>query len=105
MRACCRSWGGSTSKYLNGTVNGHSSNPTPEALLHHKIDTLLQLEDLSDLFSRAFLAPAAEGGVTVSTVIIPELTEEVEAHCKEAEAKFEVSGSRRWQPPATRKRT
>ena len=49
----CRSWGGSPSK-ANGHANG-TTGPSPSALLAHKIATLLQLEDLSDLFSRAFL--------------------------------------------------
>ena len=49
-----RLWGGSASKYGDAAANGHgSAAPTPEALLGHKIDTLLQLEDLSDLFSRS----------------------------------------------------
>ena len=89
-----RLWGGSASKYGNGAANGHgSAAPTPEALLGHKIDTLLQLEDLSDLFSRAFLASGVEGGVEISTAIAPELAGDVFASLKEAEAKTQVGPS------------
>ena len=90
----CRLWGGSASKYGDAPANGHgSAAPTPEALLGHKIDALLQLEDLSDLFSRAFLASGSEGGVEISTAIAPELAGDVYASFKEAEAKTQVGPS------------
>lgn len=84
-----RLWAGTT-KYSNGTPNGHGAFPTPRDLLQHKIDTLLQLEDLSDLFSRAFLAPSKHGGVDISVTIRPELTEQVAELRREAQSKMEV---------------